>query len=217
MRTGYEPWVGGAVGMPALAGNRWGLFWLRDVQCVVWAMAPALLERVCACVRTRVCGVVCVLGSRGFCCLAEELSQRPDLLLVCWRLWRQLLLLAPGLRCGRLNFLLLASGRQAATGCLRQGLPSECWRPLPGRCAGGCSGSLQGRQWPCSPIPTLPATGCLRGGPNFWRRGFCVGRSCSALLWSPASSRKLFMGWNFRLSPQLNRTLSSPPRVLLIL
>lgn len=113
----------------------------------------ALPERVCACVCTRVCGVVCVLGSGGSCCLAEEPPQRPDLLLVCWRLWRQLLLLAPGLRCGRLNFLLLASGRQAATGCLRQGLPSECWLPLPGRRSSGWWGSLQGRQWPCSPYP----------------------------------------------------------------
>lgn len=74
----------------------------------------------CACVHACVC--VCVP-----CCLAKEPPLRPDLVLVHWRLRRQLLRLSPGLRCGRLDFLPAgprpASGR-AATGCWRQGLPS---------------------------------------------------------------------------------------------
>lgn len=95
----------------------------------------------------------CVWGVSGgglSRCLAEQPPLRPDLVLVRWRPPRQLLLLSPGLRCGRLHFLPLASAGRG----LRQGLPSgepakrAPSRPCHSACRGGgasCRGGQRGR------------------------------------------------------------------------
>ena len=159
VRTAYEQLGGWSCGLPSLAGDSWGLFWLWDVHCVAWAMAPAAVALCAGCARgvcVCVCVFVCVCGvSEGGLsrCQAEEPPLRPDLVLVRWRPPRQLLLLSPGLRCGRLHFLPLASaGRR-----LRQGLPSgepaelAPSRPCHGRCHGGgascCGVSVVGLYW----------------------------------------------------------------------
>lgn len=118
--------------MPGLAGDSRGLFWPWDVHCVAWAMAPVVVR--------------CVWGVSGgglSRCLAEQPPLRPDLVLVRWRPPRQLLLLSPGLRCGRLHFLPLASaGRH-----LRQGLPSgEPAKQAPSR---PCHSALHARGASC--------------------------------------------------------------------
>ena len=122
MRTAYAQPGGWSWGLPGLAGDSRGLFW--PWTCTAWRGPwPRWL---CA-----VCGVSAEAGSR---CLAEQPRLRPDLVLVRWRL----LLLSPGLRCGRLHFLPLASaGRH-----LRQGLPSgEPAKRAPSRpCLGARSG-----------------------------------------------------------------------------
>lgn len=144
-------------------------------------MAPALqawggvvYSHVCACT----CVHVCVRACEAVGAPALWLRSRLTVLTCfsCWRLWRQLLRLAPGLRCGRLNFL---PWPLAAAGCLRQGLPLRC-------SSGGSPPSCRG---------------CLRGGPGCWGRGFCVGWGWRALLWSPASYRELLTGRGFKLSP----------------
>lgn len=113
---------------------------------------PGGCGAVCGLCEVCVC-VVCVSEGALSRCLAEEPPLRPDLVLVCWRPPRQLLLLSPGLRCGRLHFLPLASaGRR-----LRQGLPSgepaklAPSRPCHGHRHGGgascCGVSVVGLYW----------------------------------------------------------------------
>ena len=138
MRTAYAQRGGWSWGLPGLAGDSRGLFW--PWTCTAWRGPwPRWL---CA-----VCGVSAEAGSR---CLAEQPPLRPDLVLVRWRPPRRLLLLSPGLRCGRLHFLPLASaGRR-----LRQGLPSG---------------------EPANRAPSRPCLGARRGGG-----ASCCGRLGSA-------------------------------------
>lgn len=143
-------WVGGAVACLAWLGTHGGFSGCGT--CTAWLGPwPRRLWR-CVWVVRGVC-VVCVSEGALSRCLAEEPPLRPDLVLVCWRPPRQLLLLSPGLRCGRLHFLPLASaGRR-----LRQGLPSgepaklAPSRPCHGHRHGGgascCGVSVVGLYW----------------------------------------------------------------------
>lgn len=145
-------WVGGAVACLVWLGTRGGFSGCGT--CIAW-LGP-WPRRLWRCVRgvRGVCVCVWCVSEGGLSrCRAEEPPLRPDLVLVRWRPPRQLLLLSPGLRCGRLHFLLLASaGRR-----LRQGLPSgepaelAPSRPCHGRGHGGgascCGVSVVGLYW----------------------------------------------------------------------
>ena len=209
MRTGFEPGWAEPWETPPSPG-RWGFS--GGETCTAW-LGPCdkrgLLERggcvfTRVCARTRVCmrAYACVLGSQGSRSLAEEPCQRPDLLLVRWRLWRQLLLLAPGLRCGRLNFLPLASGR--ARRLLEAGASVGALAAAPGAALeagrGACGAAAAGLPPPPPFLPRLPwgrtelrGAGVLRGSelegftlePGKLRRTFKAGQGSRFRLSAP--------------------------------
>ena len=61
VRTAYEQLGGWSCGLPSLAGDSRGLFWLWDVHCVAWAMAPAAVALCVGCARGVWLGVQPVL------------------------------------------------------------------------------------------------------------------------------------------------------------
>lgn len=165
----------------------------------------------------------------GACCLAREPPLRPALVLVRWRLRRQLLRLSPGLRCGRLDFLRLAPGRPA-TGCWRPGFRGESWAPwLKSR------SRRRGRPAPTQRAPLLPRWPGWPGWPGRVGRGgriaplggggFGEGAACRALPWawggSTASHRGLLTSGDLSLCAPLQPGSARPclptPVVLLIL
>ena len=160
-------WVGGAVACLVWLGTHGGFSgcgtctawlgpWPRRLWRCVWGV-----RGVCVCV----C-VWCVSKGGLSRCLAEEPPLRPDLVLVRWRPPRQLLLLSPGLRCGRLHFLPLASAGRLEAG-------ASVWRtgragsipPLPGSSSWGRSELLWGQRGRAV-LGTATYRGFLMGGES---------------------------------------------------
>ena len=153
VRTAYEQLGGWSCGLPSLAGDSRGLFWLWDVHCVAWAMAPAAVALCVGCARgvcVCVCGVSAKAGS-----LAVWLRSR-----LCVLTWFSC---AGGLRGSCCSFRQASdvvgsiSSRWPPLAALRQGLPSgepaELAPSLPcqGRRHGGgasrCGVSVVGLYW----------------------------------------------------------------------